>query len=590
MGLGPDSIQVEAWDVGKSKGKGRKKKDGAGEETGCWTKFRFMGSCFSSRSKVDNSISGTSTHYAESKSTNDTSRDQPVVPVVSSTTVSNTESNSSIPEVGEELKVASQLRKFTFNELKSATRNFRPESLLGEGGFGCVFKGWIEENGTAPVKPGTGLTVAVKTLNHDGLQGHKEWLAEVNFLGDLLHPNLVRLIGYCIEDDQRLLVYEFMPRGSLENHLFRKGSLPLPWSIRMKIALGAAKGLAFLHEEAERPVIYRDFKTSNILLDAVAYIMSRAREVEESLEVNPFKRALGSVLGVEIDMEERAQRDWLTFEEGNMVADWLANQGLNSPLGLTTLEEPLEGLKPLLRNDVIEVNKWVNGCRGLERKVIAFGEKGIVVRHWASLGAQNGESSIWGWFVETGKPSSLFARASPNTFGHLTSRSDVYSFGVVLLEMLTGRRSMDKNRPNGEHNLVEWARPHLGDRRRFYRLIDPRLEGHFSIKGGQKAVQLAAHCLSRDPKARPLMSEVVEALKPLLKLKDMASSSYYFQTMQADRAGSNPNSRNCIRTQASLSRNGQPTRSLSIPNGSHASPYHYHHHLHQSPKPNGKQP
>jgi hypothetical protein len=57
-----------------------------------------------------------------------------------------------------------------------ATRNFRPESLLGEGGFGCVFKGWIEENGTAPVKPGTGLTVAVKTLNHDGLQGHKEWL------------------------------------------------------------------------------------------------------------------------------------------------------------------------------------------------------------------------------------------------------------------------------------------------------------------------------------------------------------------------------------------------------------------------------
>lgn len=114
---------------------------------------------------------------AESKSANDGSRDQPTVPIASgSTTASNTESSSSISRVGEELKVASQLRKFTFNELKSATRNFRPESLLGEGGFGCVFKGWIEENGTAPVKPGTGLTVAVKTLNHDGLQGHKEWL------------------------------------------------------------------------------------------------------------------------------------------------------------------------------------------------------------------------------------------------------------------------------------------------------------------------------------------------------------------------------------------------------------------------------
>ena len=118
-------------------------------------------------------------------------------------------------------------------------------------------------------------------------------------------------------------------------------------------------------------------------------------------------------------------------------------------------------------------------------------------------------------------------------FGHLTSKSDVYSFGVVLLEMLTGRRSMDKNRPNGEHNLVEWARPHFGDKRRFYRILDPRLEGHFSIKGAQKAIQLAAQCLSRDPKSRPRMSEVVEALKPLPNLKDMASSSYYFQTMQA---------------------------------------------------------
>ncbi|MFS7977256.1 putative protein kinase RLK-Pelle-RLCK-VIIa-2 family [Helianthus anomalus] len=111
------------------------------------------------------------------------------------------------------------------------------------------------------------LTVVVKTLNHDGLQGHEEWLAEVSYLGDLLHPNLVKLIGYCIEDDQRLLAYEFMPCGSLENHLFRR-SLPLPWSIRMKNALGATKGQAFLHEEAKIPVIYHDFKTSNILLDA----------------------------------------------------------------------------------------------------------------------------------------------------------------------------------------------------------------------------------------------------------------------------------------------------------------------------------
>lgn len=118
---------------------------------------------------------------AESKSINDTSLDQPVNPIASSATNSNGESTPSTPNVTEELKISSQLRKFNFNELKSATRNFRPESLLGEGGFGCVFKGWVNENGTTPVKPGTGLSVAVKTLNHDGLQGHKEWLVVIVF-------------------------------------------------------------------------------------------------------------------------------------------------------------------------------------------------------------------------------------------------------------------------------------------------------------------------------------------------------------------------------------------------------------------------
>lgn len=153
--------------------------------------------------------------------------------------------------------------------------------------------------------------------------------------------------------------------------------------------------------------------------------------------------------------------------------------------------------------------------------------------------------------------------------------------------MLTGRRSMDKNRPNGEHNLVEWARPHLLDKRRFYRLLDPRLEGHFSIGGAQKATQLAAQCLSRDPKARPRMSEVVETLKPLPNLKDMASSSYFFQTMQADRSRSSTFSKNGVRTQAGFTaRNGQPLRSLSSPKGPQASPYH---NKNPSPKPNGKE-
>ncbi|KAJ7961015.1 Kinase family protein [Quillaja saponaria] len=153
---------------------------------------------------------------------------------------------------------------FTLYELETITKSFRSDYILGEGGFGTVYKGYIDDNVRVGLKS---LPVAVKVLNKEGLQGHREWLTEVNFLGQLRHPNLVKLIGYCCEDDHRLLVYEFMFRGSLENHLFRKATVPLSWATRMMIALGAAKGLAFLHN-AERPVIYRDFKTSNILLDS----------------------------------------------------------------------------------------------------------------------------------------------------------------------------------------------------------------------------------------------------------------------------------------------------------------------------------
>ncbi|WVZ82328.1 hypothetical protein U9M48_029600 [Paspalum notatum var. saurae] len=287
-----------------------------------------------------------------------------------------------------EKKTPPKLLQFTFQELKSATINFRPDSILGEGGFGYVFKGWIEPNSTSPAKPGTGVTVAVKSLKPDALQGHREWVAEVDFLGQLHHKHLVKLIGYCSEDDQR-----------------------------MKIALGAAKGLAFLHG-GPKPVIYRDFKTSNILLDA-----------EYNAKLSDFG---------------------------------LAKAG---PQG-----------------DKTHVSTRVVGTYG-------------------------------------------YAAPEYVMTGHLTSKSDVYSFGVVLLEMLTGRRSMDKKRPTGEQNLVAWARPYLNDRRRLYQLVDPRLGLNYSVKGVQKVAQICHYCLSRDSKSRPTMDEVVKQLTPLQDLNDMASAS-----------------------------------------------------------------
>ncbi|RZC56838.1 hypothetical protein C5167_015695 [Papaver somniferum] len=291
---------------------------------------------------------------------------------------------------------------FSYLEMKIATKNFRPDQILGEGGFGIVYRGLIDETVRQGIKS---TQVAIKQLNPEGFQGDREWLAEVNYLGQLSHPNLVKLIGFCCEDEHRLLVYEFMACGSLEKHLFRKVCLTMPWSIRMKIALDAAKGLAFLHG-AERPVIYRDFKTSNILLDE-----------DYNAKLSDFG---------------------------------LAKDG---PMG-----------------DQTHVSTRVMGTYG-------------------------------------------YAAPEYVMTGHLTARSDVYGYGVVLLELLIGRRAMDKSRPSREHNLVEWARPLLIHSKKLVRILDPRMEGQYSPRVAQKVANLAYQCLSQNPKGRPMMSQVVGLLE-----------------------------------------------------------------------------
>ncbi|KAL2481891.1 Protein kinase superfamily protein [Abeliophyllum distichum] len=299
----------------------------------------------------------------------------------------------------------SNLDIFTYEEMKLATKHFRPDQVLGEGGFGIVYKGVIDEN----VRPGYNTTqVAIKELDPEGLQGDREWLAEVNYLGQLRHPNLVKLIGYCCEGDHRLLVYEYMASGNLEKHLFLRVRATLTWHMRMKIALDAARGLACLHA-VEKPIIYRDFKTSNILLDE-----------DFNAKLSDFG---------------------------------LARVG---PTG-----------------DQTHVSTRVMGTYG-------------------------------------------YAAPEYVMTGHLTARSDVYGFGVVLLEMLIGRRAMDKSRPSREHNLVEWARPLLNQSKKLLRILDPRIEGQYSTKILMKVANLAYQCLSQNPKGRPVMSQVVEILETLL--------------------------------------------------------------------------
>ncbi|TVU47473.1 hypothetical protein EJB05_07076, partial [Eragrostis curvula] len=146
----------------------------------------------------------------------------------------------------------------TYEELYSATDGFRADLFLGEGGFGPVYKGFLDSINQ----------VAIKSLNLQGSQGDKEFLTEVLILGKLHHPNLVKLLGCCADRGQRLLVYEYMPLGSLLNHIhdLPPGKQPLDWSTRIKILLGTAEGLKHLHDKANPPVINRDVKCRNILL------------------------------------------------------------------------------------------------------------------------------------------------------------------------------------------------------------------------------------------------------------------------------------------------------------------------------------
>ncbi|XP_052202496.1 probable LRR receptor-like serine/threonine-protein kinase At1g06840 [Diospyros lotus] len=148
------------------------------------------------------------------------------------------------------------VKGFTYEEMALATSNFNAQ--IGQGGYGKVYKG-ILANGTA---------VAIKRAQEGSLQGEKEFLTEIELLSRLHHRNLVSLIGYCDEEGEQMLVYEFMPNGTLRDHLSGKSKESLGFAMRLRIAVGSAKGILYLHTEADPPIFHRDIKASNILLDS----------------------------------------------------------------------------------------------------------------------------------------------------------------------------------------------------------------------------------------------------------------------------------------------------------------------------------
>lgn len=314
------------------------------------------------------------------------------------------------------------LRVFTFSELRNATRNLNRALLVGEGGFGCVYRGTLKI-AASPEEEAATVEVAVKHLNRNGLQGHKEWLTEVNVLGIVDHPNLVKLIGYCAQDDergaQRLLVYEYMPNRSVDDHLSGRAiGTTLSWPMRLKVALDAARGLKYLHEDLDFQIIFRDLKTSNILLD----------------------------------------ENW-----NAKLSDFgMARQGPT--------------------DDLTHVSTAVVGTLG-------------------------------------------YAAPEYLHTGRLNAKSDIWSYGVLLYELVTGRRPIDTHRPRSEQKLLEWVKPYISDTNRLRMIVDPRLEGHYNIKSVAKLVTVANRCLSRMPKARPRMGEVLDMVQKVVDVDAAAAGS-----------------------------------------------------------------
>ncbi|KAE8718567.1 Serine/threonine-protein kinase CDL1 [Hibiscus syriacus] len=316
------------------------------------------------------------------------------------------------------------LHVFTFKQLHSATGGFSKSNVVGHGGFGSVYRGVLSN----------GRKVAVKLMDQEGKQGEEEFEMEVELLRRLRSPYLLALIGYCSDSSRKLLVYEFMANGGLQEHLYpisgidvgeryaqqliywfhAAGSnnihLKLDWETRLRIALEAAKGLEYLHEHVSPPVIHRDFKSSNILLDKNFHAK---------------------------------------------VSDF----------GLAKLGSDKAGGHVSTR---------------------VLGTQGYVAPEYALT-------------------------------GHLTTKSDVYSYGVVLLELLTSRVPVDLKRPPGEAVLVSWALPQLTDREKVVGIMDPALEGQYSMKEVIQVAAIAAMCVQPEADYRPLMADVVQSLVPLVK-------------------------------------------------------------------------
>ncbi|KAE9456128.1 hypothetical protein C3L33_11971, partial [Rhododendron williamsianum] len=353
---------------------------------------------------------------------------------------------------------------FSFEELKKCTDNFSEANVIGAGGYGKVYKGTIA----------SGQVVAIKRAQQGSLQGALEFKTEIELLSRINHKNVVELVGFCYEQGEQMLVYEYVPNGTLNENLAGKEREKMDWMRRLSMALDSARGLAYLHELANPPIIHRDIKSNNILLDdqltakVADFGLSKLRgDIEKGYVTTQVKGTLVTM---------RSSR---SYEKLLIPLAWFAAEVDSYSLSFV--------------------------MHYIDSLVLAYLNQTLCVEH--VVGRKLLGIRITGYM----DPEYYMTQ-------QLTEKSDVYSFGVVLLELVTGRAPIAR----GKHivRVVNEAMDGSEDPySNLQEVLDPNLDRH--LVGLEKFVELAMSCVSDSGTERPTMGEVVREIENIIQMAGM---------------------------------------------------------------------
>uniref|UniRef100_A0A3Q7EVJ8 Protein kinase domain-containing protein n=1 Tax=Solanum lycopersicum TaxID=4081 RepID=A0A3Q7EVJ8_SOLLC len=456
-----------------------------------------------------------------------------------------------------------QCRQFSLDEMERSTNNFDPH----------LWRIWYSIKGNID---GGETTLAVKRLKPGSSQGEKELWTEINMLSMHHHENLLSLIGYCIEGHEMLLVYDYMPRGSLADNRYKmdRNSSSLSWERRLKISIGVARGLDFLHTCQNR-VIHRDIKISNILLDENWEIsdfgLSKMGPGNESA-THVSKQVKGTFRYLDPEYFLTNRLTWKTdvyafgvvttrkFSNDTVLGEGgfgrvykgylsevsilgrFSHPNLIKLLGYCQEDEVLLLVyefipKGSLSNHlygshsaafslpwIVRVQIVIDTGRGLA--FLHASEKQVINRNFSASnilldGSYNEKIADFG-FAKQGTSASqshvttwvigTYGYAAPKT---LVLEEQCLFFWCLFSGILKGLRALDNNRPSNQINLTDWIKPHLSDRRKLKDRTDSRLGGKYPSRDAVQIAQLELLCLGNEPKSRLSMEEVVKKLEQI---------------------------------------------------------------------------